>query len=54
MKILTFFSSNYHSNKIENTYPLLIGFKQANHDIIERGLIKELIDLKSISTYLNI
>ena len=47
IKTLTFFSSDYHSNKIENTYPLSIGLKKDSHDIIEQAMIKELFDLKS-------
>ena len=47
IKTLTFFSSDYDSNKIENTYPLSIGLKKDNHDIIEQAMIKELFDLKS-------
>ena len=42
---------DYHLNKIENMSPLSTGFKKSNHNIIERNiieriLIKELIDLK--------
>ena len=47
IKTLTFFSSDYDSNKIENTYPLSIGLKKDNHDIIEQAMINELFDLKS-------
>ena len=47
MKILTFFPLDYHLNNIKNMFPLSIGLKIFNHDIIERALIKELITLKS-------
>ena len=47
MKTLTFFPLDYHLNNIKNMFPLSIGLKIFNHDIIERALIKELITLKS-------
>ena len=47
IKTLTFFSLDYDSNKIENTYPLSIGLKKDSHDIIEQATIKEVFDLKS-------
>ena len=47
IKTLTFVSTSFSENKVQDTYPISIGLKEVSHDIIEREFISELESLKS-------
>ena len=49
-KTLTFISSNYFSNSLENTYPISIASQNKNHDDVEKIFVDELNELKSNKT----
>ena len=40
LKTLTFVSESYSNNKLSDTYPVSIGLKSDNHDVIDDKFIK--------------
>ena len=46
LKTLTFVSDSYCNNELSDTYPVSIGLKSDNHDVIEHKYIKDCTDLR--------
>ena len=47
IRTITLISESYEENSLENTYPISIGLKGENHDMIESEFAKELEDLSN-------
>ena len=47
LKTLTFVSDSYSNNELSDTYPVSIGLKSDNHDVIEHRFINDCADLRN-------
>ena len=47
LKTLTFVSDSYCNNELSDTYPVSIGLKSDNHDVIEHKFIKDCTGLRN-------